>query len=211
MLEEFKTIGVQFEMVVCENGSTDNTPRLAEQLRRTHPQVRVEHLPTPNYGLALKHGISVCRGDVVMIFNIDFWSIEFVRTAIAKLEDYDMVIGSKTMEGARDQRPILRRVITWGFNFFLRKFFGFRGTDTHGMKAFRRRSLAEILDKCITDEFIFDSEFVLRAERKGLWITEVPVHVRELRQPSYWSLLRRIPGTFLNLARLSHALRFPSR
>ncbi len=211
MLEEFKTIGVQHEIVVCENGSTDGTLGLVNQLQRTHPQVQAEHLPTPNYGLALKHGISVCKGDVVMIFNIDFWSMEFVRTAIVKLEDYDMVIGSKIMKGAKDQRPILRRMITRGFNFFLRKFFGFRGTDTHGMKAFRRRSFAEILDKCITDEFIFDSEFVLRAERKGLRITEVPVHVRELRQPSYWSLLRRIPGTFLNLVRLSRALRSPSR
>jgi len=211
MLQEFKTIGAQFEMVVCENGSTDETSRLVDQLKRDHLQVRVEHLLTPNYGLALKHGISVCKGDIVMIFNVDFWSMEFVRIAIAKLDDNDMVIGSKIMRGAKDQRPILRRMITRGFNFFLRVFFGFHGTDTHGMKAFRRRSLAAILDKCITDEFIFDSEFVLRAERKGLRITEVPVHVRELRQPSYWSLIRRIPGTFLNLVRLSRALRSPSR
>lgn len=195
ILKEFKALDEQIEIVVCENGSTDNSLRIAEQLQQAHSQIRAQHLPTSNYGLALKHGISAGRGNAVIIFNIDFWSPEFARIALAKLGDYDMVIGSKTMEGAKDQRPILRRLITLGFNFFLRRFFGLRGTDTHGMKAFKRRSLNRILDKCVTDKSLFDSEFVLRAERAGLLITEVPVHVRELRQPSYWSLLERIPET----------------
>ena len=103
ILKEFKALDEQIEIVVCENGSTDNSLRIAEQLQQAHSQIRAQHLPTSNYGLALKHGISACRGNAVIIFNIDFWSLESARIALAKLGDYDMVIGSKTMEGAKDQ------------------------------------------------------------------------------------------------------------
>lgn len=211
MLEELKTIGTPFEVVICENGSLDGTFKLAEIMQRLHAEIRVESLPFPNYGLALKRGISVCRYDVIVIFNIDFWSVDFLRVAIAKLDDHDMVIGSKTMKGARDQRPLIRRMITRSFTRFLRICFGFRGTDTHGMKAFRRDAILGILDCCITDRSIFDTELVLRTERRGLRITEVPVHVTELRQPSYWSLLKRVPETVLNLVQMYLALRMSSR
>lgn len=202
LLETLRGLGSAFDLVVCENGSTDETPAIAEELRRGNPEVRVERLPTPNYGLALRHAISACRHDVVVLVNIDFWSFDFLREALARLEHCDLVIGSKAMRGARDERPLLRRVITRAFNWALRVAFGFKGTDTHGLKAFRRPSVSRIISQCVTDQSIFDTELVLRAEREGLRITEIPVAVRELRQPSYWSVLRRSPEVTENLLRL---------
>lgn len=202
LLETLRRLGTEFDLVVCENGSTDETPGIAEELQRANPEVRVERLPTPNYGLALRHAISTCLHDVVVLVNIDFWSGDFLREALDRLEHCDMVIGSKVMRGARDERPLLRRVITQVFNWALRLSFGFKGSDTHGLKAFRRQPMSEIIAQCITDKSIFDTELVLRAERAGLRIMEIPVAVRELRQPGYWSLLRRSPEVTENLLRL---------
>ena len=111
------------------------------------------------------------------------------------------------MSGAGDHRPAFRKMITRAFNSVLRVCFGFTGTDTHGIKAFRRDALAEVLGQCVTSRSIFDTELVLRAERSGLRIVEVPVEVREIRQPSYWAVVRRLPEVTWNLLRLSVAIR----
>jgi len=207
LVKEFGALNSPYELILCENGSTDNTFDLAGQFQRTHPQVRLERLETANYGLALKHAIALSREEFAVIFNIDFWNTEFAREALHRLTDADLVIGSKTLAGSVDQRPWFRRVITRNFNAFLHLFFDFRGTDTHGMKAFRTKPLRDILDVCVTDHFIFDTELVLRAQRKKIRITEIPVHVREVRQPGYLSLVRRTPEVIWNLTKLWFTLR----
>ncbi|MGQ0732900.1 MAG: glycosyltransferase family 2 protein [Acidobacteriota bacterium] len=207
MMHALEALGGDFEMLVCENGSTDETARLVDRLSQQDPRIRLERLPEPDYGGAMRHGIQACTHDRVVIFNVDFWSGEFVREALTHLGDSDMVVGSKVADGSADERPWFRRVITRAFNGVLRLAFGFRGTDTHGMKAFRRRALVGPLAQCVTSRSIFDTELVLRAERAGLRIVEIPVAVREIRQPSYWAVARRLPEVTWNMWKLSRALR----
>src|SRR5204862_5776013 len=73
------------EILISENGSTDDTRERSGALERVHPAVRAAYLPTPNYGLALKHGLGLCRHDIVVIVNIDFWSADFVQRALPLL------------------------------------------------------------------------------------------------------------------------------
>jgi glycosyltransferase AglD len=207
MMRALDEIGGEFEMLVCENGSTDDTAVLVERLRRQDPRIRLERLPEPDYGGAMRHGIAACVHDRIVIFNIDFWSPVFARQALALLDRYDLVVGSKVMGGSADRRPVFRRFITRAFNQMLHVVFGFRGTDTHGMKAFRRAALAGPLAACVTSRSIFDTELVLRAERAGLPICEVPVEVREIRQPSYRAVIRRLPEVTWNLLKLVVAIR----
>jgi glycosyltransferase involved in cell wall biosynthesis len=202
MLRELDALTADFEMVICENGSTDQTPHLTARLGEAHTRITTLHLPVANYGLAMKHGIEACRHEIVIVFNIDFWSAEFARRALAALDACDIVIGSKVAAGADDRRPFFRRVITRGFNRLLHVVFGFRGTDTHGMKAFRRGAVSDLMARCVTSRSIFDTELVLRAEREALRLVEIPVAVREIRQPGYWTVLRRTPEVAWNLAKL---------
>jgi glycosyltransferase involved in cell wall biosynthesis len=207
MLASLHKCGATFELVVCENGSTDDTATLVERMQPDNPHIRLERLPEPDYGAAMRHGISACTHDRVVIFNIDFWSADFAQRAVTKLDDADIVIGSKVMVGSADRRPLMRRVLTRAFNRMLHAVFGFSGTDTHGMKALRRSSVDAVLARCITSRSIFDTELVLRAERAGLTIVEIPVTVREIRQPSYLSVARRLPEVTWNLVKLARALR----
>jgi glycosyltransferase involved in cell wall biosynthesis len=207
MVEAFDRISSDYEIFICENGSTDDTQSLIRSLERIHSPVRAEYLPTANYGLALKHGIAECRHELIVLVNIDFWNVDFVRRALPLLADgADLVVGSKVMAGSNDARPRLRRVITRSFNALLHRLFDFRGTDTHGMKALRKSRLAPIAGQCVTDRSLFDTELVLRAERQGLHVVEIPVDVHEIRQPDYWSMVRRIPETFINLWLMIRAL-----
>lgn len=205
MLRAAARLDVPFELVVCENGSRDDTLALVRQLAVAHPHIRVETLAVPDYGQALRHGIHAASYDRVVIFNVDFWSAEFLDTALERLQTHDMVIGSKVM-GA-DRRPILRRVITRSFNRFLRMWFGFSGTDTHGMKAFRREPATRLAGACVSKGSMFDTELVLRAERQGLTIIEKPVDSMEIRPPSYFSILSRMPETMSNFVRMHRGLR----
>lgn len=176
--------GVDYEIFLVENGSTDNTPAIVDKLAHTFSTVRVVHLLRSDYGLALKHCLLESQGKYVVIFNIDFWDVEFARCALEKMRNSSivLVVGSKSMPGAGDKRPWLRRLVTRGFNGLLRTFFGFRGTDTHGLKVLVAKQVMPVITECQTDGVIFDTEFVLRAQKMGLASEEMPVVCEEKRK-----------------------------
>jgi hypothetical protein len=116
-------------------------------------------------------------------------------------------VGSKAMRGAEDQRPLLRRTATRVINGMLRVVVDFRGTDTHGLKAFARDALVPIAEACVVDRDLFASEFVIRAGRAGVRVVEIPVRVAEKRRPAV-NLIRRVPNVLANLAKLTYVIRF---
>jgi hypothetical protein len=211
MVGELRRMARPFEIVVCENGSTDDTASILRDVAALHQEVVIEQLAVADYGLTLKHGIGAARHDAVVIYNIDFWSAPFARAALDQLEACDLVLGSKVMRGAADARPLIRRLITRTFNAFLRQVFGFQGTDTHGMKALRRGAVLPLVSACVTHGWVFDTELVLRIQRAGLSIREVPVDTREIRQPGLWAIIRRFPPVLLALVKLARALHRTSR
>lgn len=187
-----------YEIILCENGSTDQTLPLARQIATGCPQVVVLTSTEASYGAAIRRGILHSRGERIVVFNADLWDMDFLFKAHSLLNRYDMVIASKRHADSHDQRPLNRRLITWGFNFILHIMFGFDGTDTHGMKAFRQVTITPIVRRSITDREIFDTEVILRARQAGLTLTELPTTVEETR-PSRYSTFARVPRTFKDL------------
>jgi glycosyltransferase AglD len=194
---------IRFEIIVAENGSTDDTVEIAESLARQRREIVVFSYPAPNYGGALREGIYRARGRHVVCEEIDLCDVDFHLRALDLLRTgtVDMVIGSKAMPGADDRRPIGRRLATKVYNRVLRMTLGFRGTDTHGLKAFHRRRLMPVVASCVVEHDVFASELVIRAQRHGLRVVEIPVELREKRAPSV-RLFRRVPRVLQNLVRL---------
>lgn len=199
---------LNYELLLVENGSFDRTRSIAQQLEKTYPQVRTIYLPTAGYGQALKQGLLQSSGVYTVLFNIDFWDVQFIRRALDLLraKNIDMAVGSKTMPGAEDARPFPRRFITRVFNALLRTLFGFRGTDTHGIKLLVREKMIPVIQACQTEREIFDTEFVLRAQQVGLKNEEIPVICREKRKTTY-RISKRIPRTVKDLVVLFFTLR----
>lgn len=200
------TLGISYELLLCENGSYDRTVEISERLCEEFTQLRLIRYPEPDYGSALAMGIREARGQNIVCFEIDFYDVPFIEIAYVLLKKYDAVIGSKRGIGARDYRPVIRRFITWGFNTFLRIFFKFSGTDTHGIKAFRAERIRPIFDMCKTRRDIYTTELLIRIERAGLWSCEIPLEIRE-RRPAPINILRRVPSTIKNLWTLWKATR----
>jgi glycosyltransferase involved in cell wall biosynthesis len=73
-----RTRGRTFELIVAENGSTDDTIGVAKKLADNHPEVRLLTLPQPNYGEALRAGFLSAQGDAVANFDVDYVDLAFL-------------------------------------------------------------------------------------------------------------------------------------
>jgi glycosyltransferase involved in cell wall biosynthesis len=207
--ERLRPFGWDYEIVLAENGSRDNTLAIAAELAEKFPEVRFFSFGMPNYGGALRRGIlEVARGHIVICDEIDLCDADFHRRAVELLstDAAVLVIGSKLVSGADDHRPLARHAASILYNGLLRVTLGFQGTDTHGLKAFVRRPLLPIAEACVVDKDVFASEFVIRAYRAGLSIQEIPVRVMEKRPPSI-NLVKRVPNVMKNLVKLTWAIR----
>ena len=206
--EQLQEFGWPFEIILAENGSRDATVSLARALSEKFAEVTYFSLGQPNYGGALKEGILRARGEFVVCDEIDLCLVDFYRRALEILEhnEADLVIGSKTLAGASDERGAYRHAATMLFNGLLRVTLGFRGTDTHGIKAFRRTALLDVVRSCLVDKDVFASELVIRAERSGVRIREIPVRILEKRPPSI-NLIKRVPNVLKNVGKLFVAIR----
>jgi glycosyltransferase involved in cell wall biosynthesis len=199
--------GLDYELVLSENGSRDATPALARELADTFPELRVISSAEPNYGAALRQGIRAARGIFVICEEIDLCNVDFHLEALSLLEQgADLVVGSKLAGGARDERPFIRHAASVVYSRALRVLVGYPGTDTHGLKAFRRERLLPVVDACVVDRDVFASELVIRAYRAGLDVREIPTRVKELRPPSI-NLLNRVPHVVRSLVKLTWAVR----
>ncbi len=203
VVEGLRALGDPFEVVICENGSTDATVEVAKALSSAFPEVRLLTLPDADYGRALRAGFLAAAGDLVVTFDVDFVDLGFLARAVELqgAQDVDVVVGTKRGPGADDTRPRARRLVTWTFASLLHYGFGLRVSDTHGLKLLRRSTMVDLVEACASGADIFDTELVLRAERAGRKVLEVPVRVAEQRPPRT-GIAGRIPRTLVGLARL---------
>lgn len=200
--------GHHVEVILVENGSTDGTAALARELETELEEVRSLSLPAADYGAALRAGLIAAKGDIVVNFDVDYFDLDFLDAAVSRLQSGDgpvIVVASKRGAGAADQRAVGRRLVTSVFGAVLRHGFGLKVSDTHGMKAMRRSPLLGVVDECRLGTDLFDTELLLRAERAGLGVGEVPIVVRESR-PSRTSIVGRALRTIGGLLRLRVAL-----
>ncbi len=211
--ERLKPLGWSYEIILAENGSKDRTIEIGHELAAKYAntadgQVKIISLGEPNYGKALKQGILLARGDLVFCDEIDLCDTDFHKRAIDILEtgEADMVIGSKLAVGAADERPLIRHAASIAYSTLLKVMLGFRGTDTHGLKAFRRLALLDVVRACLVDKDVFASEFVIRADRAGIAIKEMPVQIIEKRPPSI-NLFKRVPNVMKSVAKLTWSIR----
>jgi glycosyltransferase AglD len=194
--------GLEFELLVVENGSTDGTAEIARRLAADYSGVRVSSLDVANYGAALREGLTAARGEYVITFDVDYYELGFVDQAVALLDSGDdapvIVVASKRAPGSRDERPWPRRFVTAVFSWLLRVGFSLSVSDTHGMKAMRRASVEVLVRQCRFASDLFDTELVIRAERVGLRVAELPARAQE-RRPSRTPIWRRVPRTLFGL------------
>jgi glycosyltransferase involved in cell wall biosynthesis len=203
LLEKLRPFASSYEILICENGSRDRTVEIGKEIEAAHPEVRMLSAGEPTMA-GLKMGILAARGTFVICDEIDLCDTEFYARALALLErtDTDLVVGSKVHGRVERRAPLVRRLGTRVYNQILRTACHYKGTDTHGLKAFKREALDDTARRCQLDRDVFASEFVIRAHREKKKVVEIPFAVREKRPPSI-NLLKRVPHVLKSVAKLA--------
>ena len=205
LLASLDSAGVESEVVIVENGSSDGSDRIVDGLALGDPRVHAMHLTVANYGAALRHGFMSSSSEYVANFSVDWVDLNFLQSAMSKLDECDIVLASKGIQGSSDQRPWVLRMGSLWFHRLVRILFRLPVSDTHGIKVFRRDTVVPIMEKCRLGGDNFDTELVLRAHRAGLSICELPVHIEEIR-PSRGRVLTRAIKALSDMLKLRVAL-----
>lgn len=205
LFAELESVDADISVLVAENGSTDETADLVREAMEIYPALSLIQLATADYGAAMREGFLHADTQWVANFDIDYFSGTFLTAALSHADTADIILASKRVEGADDQRSLVRRFATWTFNQILRFALSSRVSDTHGMKLVRRSVVDDIVPLVISTTDLFDTELVVRAEKAGFRIMELPASVVELRE-SRSNLIKRIPRTLKGVWRIRRAL-----
>jgi dolichyl-phosphate beta-glucosyltransferase len=171
--------GWELEVVVAVNRSGDRTQQIAEEAAVAYGNVVVlDATGSPGKGGAVKAGMAVARGRFCCFIDADNGvPFEQIDLALPLLERYDIVIGSRYVEGGDPgERSIARRVLSRGGNLLMQLVLGLPYADTRApLKVFRREVAKRLFAASRLRGFGFDSEVLFLAGRFGYRVHELPV------------------------------------
>ncbi|GAB4219420.1 MAG: glycosyltransferase family 2 protein [Candidatus Microgenomates bacterium] len=179
-----------YEIILIENGSTDNTYQLAKKTCLIDKNIiLIESVPS-HYGQAIKKGLETAVNELVIQLDLDLIDYKFIKKAINSTDDFDILIGSKFLS-KKDNRSIFRKILSYGLKKVINIIFGYRGTDTHGIKAYKMEEIEKLVQKLPMTKHMFDTSIVIEAKNIGLKVVETPISIHEIR-PSRFPLTKRI-------------------
>jgi dolichyl-phosphate beta-glucosyltransferase len=172
-----------FEILVVDDGSTDETVATAIAFANSHPEIRVIELGhNQGKGKAVRTGMLAARCDYKIFADADGSTpIEEVRRLHHALStgSADIAIGSRALSasGTRVVSRLGRRVLGRVFNFAVNILVvpGIRDTQC-GFKLFTHQAAEQVFSRCSVDGFSFDIEVLFLANKLGLTVVEVPVN-----------------------------------
>lgn len=177
--EHLLAMPFSFRITIADNASTDATNLIARQLARAYEEVRVVRLDEKGRGRALKQAWSSSDAEILVYMDVDLSTdLNALYPLIAPLLSghSGLAIGSRLARDSRTLRGPKRELISRGYNYLLRGALRARFSDAQcGFKAIRRDVTQSLLPLIEDDEWFFDTELLILAERSGVRIHEVPV------------------------------------
>jgi glycosyltransferase involved in cell wall biosynthesis len=166
-------------VLIADNASTDNTLAVAQRLAERHEDVDYLHLPEKGRGRALRLAWLASDADAVSYMDVDLSTdlASFPPLIVSILEDgYDVAIGTRLGAGAQTTRSPRRDFISRVYNLIIKALFFTRFSDAQcGFKALSRQAAQELVPLIENQEWFFDTELLLLAEKGGYRVKEVPV------------------------------------
>lgn len=195
-----------YEVVLVDDGSTDDTVAVARRRAAGRPQVRIESYPgNRGKGFAVRTGIERARGDLVLFTDADLSTPigELDKMLRAVEQGADVAIGTRAHPDSDVQvrQPFYRDSGGKLFNRFVRLVLLPGLGDTQcGFKLFRRAVVLPVVQRMRVDRFAFDVELLYLARRAGLRIAEVPVVW--VNAPGSRVRMRHAASAFLDVLRI---------
>ncbi|MDR0461426.1 MAG: glycosyltransferase family 2 protein [Nitrososphaerota archaeon] len=184
--QTLKTCGYTYEIIIAEDGSTDGTDRKAEEL--THLSY-VRHLHSDKRlgrGKALTNSFKQSNGNILIYMDVDLATdLKYLKQLINAVtnEGYLLATGSRGLSQSNAKRTFTRSIASKVYNFMVRLFLQSKIKDHQcGFKAFQRDILLSLLEDVTALHWFWDTEVLVRAQRKGYKIKEFPVEWKSTRE-----------------------------
>ncbi len=179
VVEFLKGRPYSWEILVADDGSTDATGSVVSSLAEAQPNLRLMSLPHRGKGWAVKNAMLAATGQYRLLCDADLSvPIEQVaRLLPPQVEEIDIAIGSREVEGARRiGEPARRHLMGRVYNTLVRLMAvpGLRDTQC-GFKCYRDEVVSDLFERQTMDGFAFDVEVMFLAWKSGLRMQEIPV------------------------------------
>lgn len=174
--------GMEYEIVVVDDGSSDGTGRIVDRVAKDARNVRrVRYEKNRGKGYALRTGVLVTKGEFVLVMDADLSTpMEELRKLMPYLSDggFDIAIGSRALalSDIIRKQPWWRRGMGKTFNKIVRALVigGFSDTQC-GFKLFKGEIARRLFGEAKIDRFAYDVEILALARKKGYGIAEAPI------------------------------------
>lgn len=169
----------EWRITIADNASTDKTLVITKKLISKHPFVRYVHLSEKGRGRAVKMAWEKDDADIEAYMDVDLSTdLKHFPTLIRSLtRGYDIAIGTRNAWGSRVYgRSMLRTITSKMYILLIKLFFWVHFSDAQcGFKAVTRRTVQELIPRIVDNEWFFDTELLINAEKSGYRIYEEPV------------------------------------
>lgn len=170
-----------WHIAIADNASSDNTPLIATATAKKFPEISHFRLEQKGRGRAVKRVWVESGRDICVYMDLDLSTdlIHLPKLISALQKGYDVAIGSRLAAGARvEGRTLIRETTSRVLNFFfIQFFFHTHFTDAQcGFKGVTKKAVENLIPKVKDNEWFFDGELLIIAEKMGYKIYEEPVH-----------------------------------
>ncbi len=203
-MDQFETVHRDFEIIIVDDGSTDETRRMAEDVYDKRVKI-VGYEQNKGKGYALKRGFDFATGEFSLLVDSDLEiHARDLDSLVRELETSDLVIGSKRHPLSTVVTPTVRKFLSLGFNVLERLLTGVKVSDTQsGLKGARSTALYGILPLLSVKKYAFDAELLTVASLANLRIKEQPVRIH--LEASFKA--RQVFRMFIDLLGIAYRLR----
>lgn len=177
-----ENIDIPYQLTIIDNGSDDETPQIALELSRKYPEVEYIRLEQRGVGIAFRKGIELNKSKLVGYMDIDLSTdIHYLGKTIElfqKQTTLQYVNGTRFSRNSKTKgRKWYRKITSKGLIILLKTLFHMKATDAVcGFTFLRKEAAEQLISKCGSDNgWFYTIEFLLRAERMGLEILDMPV------------------------------------
>ncbi len=167
-----------WKIVIADNASIDSTWEVAQDLAQQYTDVSSLHLDEKGRGRALRRAWLESSADIVSYMDVDLSTdLKAFPELIQAIEDgYDIAIGSRLLPGSSVTRSFKREFISRSYNLLIKAMFLGKFSDAQcGFKALSSKAVRELVPLIKDQEWFFDTELLILAEKKGYRIKEIPV------------------------------------
>ena len=181
-----KNVSIPYSLTILDNGSEDKTPEIGMELAKKYPEVTYVRVGERGVGVAFRKGIELNESDIVGYMDIDLSTdLKYLSKTIELFQnkpELQYVNGSRfSKESDTKGRKWYRKITSMGLVFLLKTVFHMKATDAVCGFTFLRKEAAEQLVKESSNDngWFYTIEFLLRAERNGMNIYDMPVEWQE--------------------------------